>query len=1153
MPAAKDWIDALLVRHGIDGTDARPLYAYRCDEADFAALARLTGPTLRSAISEGQPRRLPGALFCLFASEWIRRCYSGGQLRYADILAAAHAPTLPHPVLQDLVQRGLRFWGRPLLRVGQARIFLLTLACEGGLPMQFLRREGAAVRRYFRALLRDVCTYRQAGLSSVALASQASSYLPKSLRQDVVYALAAQIADAVWALQPRVSGDTDPIARLDQIAPTWRDSFPLELSDHTARSFLEGLVSDAVDIGRTGHDGFQVLRSLRHSAQGWELRAQIDLPGFLDHQQAAALFGADVTGRLELRLHSNGSESSVIGWATAGPTGVMIERANRLCEHKGSAARGALIVKARGQGADQRPLPTQGGEALEDLPWIFVASDDAGGALTFRGQGSIRTRYPAAWIAVPQGAELTPEGDTELEDAGTIIDLDRRVVRVVGQVRVTNADEMQCRVATRADQADEVSYRVEGKPLPLARASVPQYLGVPRVWGIAPEGLPRAVPDHQLRWRELGVGRAWRPFNRDCRGDGELRCIDNGELRFRTRIGLLPEGFTIKYEPGLTHTGGRLRVSCPAGTVGVRDAPAGITWQAIESPDAKDALIDVRSTGEAPESLTLGIRWPHGGENRLSIPFPAGGPRFLAPSGRVLGHAESIPHDRLSGVRARVIAPTASGRYVVTGTLRADDLTPELAHAVWLRAPLPRAQGFGGRIAELNLLELEDDIATMLSASQSLDAVVELRIEGPGFNDARNFVRVGRYDLSLEPTAERRGVRLEQASLARTDETSLTRLRVEMFPLWAPDRGPLELHQSDSEGVPTGEWSFAGLSPSPGPWMVVARDGDWVRTRPLLMTVGDDAPCSDDPVDTTEALAGRDLAGAIRLADREDRGTALSRTVEVLRDDCLSSDWDLVLALIHAFSDLPPSALDLLPRLAGEPEAAVITLLKENPAAVPNLLAAFEGLPFSWRLVPVRAWLHAVRRFATGLRGQLRDLDDCDALIWEVIRSVLGKASEHYPYFDVLRELIDWHVHGWLRQGEAQMLALASTPAGRAALEGCLAQSHQELLRNHGEDEKWPQGPELTQWLENQMREHAEVRAWIPDTPPGTGFRKPVQNAPIAAAMVSVYGLEAPPRMIFEISSLRTFDKRWFDEAHRLALTLMLGYRLEHCPLCWEA
>lgn len=1150
---ARIWIDALLQRHALNQPDQRPLYAYRCTEADYASLAELTGPVLDRAIKQGCLRDAPGALFCLFAAEWIRRRYSGGQLRYADILSATHAPDLAYPVLQDLVQRGLRFWHRPLLRVGQARIFLLTLACEGGLPMQFLQHEGAALRRYFRNLLKDVQTYRFAGIDSATLAAQAAAYLPKSLRQDVVYELAAQIVDAVWALQQQVVSQSDPIATLNHIQPRWRDQFPLELSDLTAQSFLEGLVSTAAGLAQTGKGRFQLLRTLVNRGAGWQLRAEVDLPGLLPRQDACAAFGGEPNGRLELLLRNSQTAPVVLGWATPCQTGVLLERSKRVTTWTGVQASASFQLSTRPQISSSALVPLQGGEPLEDLPWIFVDADGSGHELRFRGQGSIKTRYPMAWIAVPRAASLHAEGDTEVEVIGELSELGRTLFRVVGQVRVVSDRDDQCSVVTRSDAAEEDSFQLHGKLLTIARASVSQYLGVPKLFAISEEGSIRPVSPQHLHWRSLvGAAQNWRALSADCIGDGELRYVEQGKLRFRTRIGILPESLSLSYEPRMTANGGCVRVNGPSALVGVIDTPITVDWKRIETPGQSGTLIDMRCSGEPPESVTLSIRWPSGGESRLTVPFPAGGQRFLDPSGKVLSQGALVPWDRLSGVRARVMSPLGGGRYILTGALNASDLSPDLAHAVWVRAPIPQVVGTSGRINEIDLLELQDDLLSMLSASKDLDAFITLRIESPSINNTPGSIRVGRYDLALEPTPDRRAVRLDTASLARINGEPLGKLRVEIFPLWAPANGHRELQPSLSEGVPTGEWSIEEHRLEDGPWMVTAWDGDWNRTRPLLITVDSEIAPSVDEENHLETLAGRNLRGAIRLSDPLLRVAVLKKSVRTLRDDCLSPDWELALTLIHAFSDLPPSSMDLLPQLVGEPEAVVMTLLKENPADVPGLLALFERLPFSWRLLPIRAWLQAIRRHVSALRDQLQQLTDCDVLIWNSISAVLGKAGEQYPYLDVVRELVCWDVHGWLKKGETKDLGVASTAQGRVLLRQCLLQVHQELLHAKVDDNNWPQGPALSTWVEQQIQAHPVSAQLIVDTPHGTGYRKPVQNAPIAAAMVSAYGLTAPPRVVYEIASLRTFDKCWFDKAYRLALTLLLGHMLVHSPDCWE-
>lgn len=1147
---ARMWLSGLFERHGLPSPDERPLYAYRCTETDYAELAQLTGPVLAQTIDAGALREAPGALFCLFAAEWIRRCYNGGQLRYADILAATDGPDLTYLVIQDLVKRGLRFWRRPVLRAGHAHIFLLTLACEGGLPMQFLHRDGASLRRYFRALLRDVQTYLGAGLSTETLAAQAGHYLPLSLRQESVFTLAGQVVETTLSLQSRVADASDPVAALDRLEPSWRDRFPLELSDKTAKRFLEGLIIERV--APLGQKAMRLVRSLRRTDAGWRLRAEVETPGLVPTADVSAVFGGQPTGRLELSAQCGDAPPNLVGWASPCGTGMLIERANRAPRWEDGSASEAFRLASRPQVSAH--LDLNGGEALEQLPWVFVDEDATGRRLSFRGQGSIRTRFPVAWVAVKPEQQVHSDDGAMVEHVGQLLGFDRSLFRISGRVRIADGADAACAVAVGVDQAREDAYRLHGTLAALVEARHAQYLGIPRLFAIDQDGVSRPVSTTQLRWRDAEAGSALRPLDAGCIGDGELCLIEQGELRFRTRLGLLPGMFSVAYERGLTPTGGRLRLTGIAGDLGVAEPATGVTWQPVPAPRGTDTIIELRSTGEPPESVTLGIRWHGGGESHLSVPFPAGGARFMDPAGKVLLPGSFVPRDRLSGVRARVLSPTGSGRFALSASLRAPDLSPALTYAVWFRADIPRVDGAGGRIHELNLLDVADDVSTMLSASKSLDAVVELRVEGPGLGDGEGFVRIGRYDLALEPTPDGRTVQLDRASLDRVDAQSLADFEVIAFPLWAPDDGARQLQQLSSEGVPTGAWALDREALATGPWMVTARVGAWYHTRPLLITCGSDVHSSGAEVDSpdADALAGRDLAAAIRLRDPVLRERALKNTVTILRDDCLAPDWELVRALLQAFSELPPSALDLLPLLAAEPEALVLVLLKSNPNDVSMLLDMFERLPFSWRLVPIRAWLQATRRHVAGLRGQLKELDGCDEIILSSITATLGRAAERYPYFEVLQELICWDFHGWLRGAEAQYLRLASSEAGRAVLRQTLDDSHQDLLRARADGNHWPTGADLVPWLDQELRAHPEVMPVLPAVTLGTGFRKPVQYAPIAAALISVYGLEAPARTVFEIASLRTFDKGWFDEAYRLALTWMLGYQVEHCSTCWE-
>lgn len=173
-------------------------------------------PQLLREACEGRPpvRRLPWGthpLSCLYAAEWWRRHYSGGPWKWETILEDVSVEWMPLSQLYYLVELGLRFWQRRLLTTGAGRAFLLTLACEGGLPLNLVHKEGAKLRSFFKALLEEFQLYRRAGLSPEQLAENVRNRLPKSLRQPVVYALSGQLVDAIWKLQAQVGGSSTPL------------------------------------------------------------------------------------------------------------------------------------------------------------------------------------------------------------------------------------------------------------------------------------------------------------------------------------------------------------------------------------------------------------------------------------------------------------------------------------------------------------------------------------------------------------------------------------------------------------------------------------------------------------------------------------------------------------------------------------------------------------------------------------------------------------------------------------------------------------------------------------------------------------------------------------------------------------------------------
>jgi hypothetical protein len=192
--SCSELIRSLLRRRELQAVDGRPLYAYRlsADERDELEAA------VRRHYRPGDPTPFESMAFCLWAAIRLAR-------------SAPHQVNIWDPVVEGLpgfryvehylaVRRGLNAWRRELLLNADERLYLVTLACEGGLPLRILEDDDARVTRFFRELLREHETFPNADLSMLARRSMDRA-LPKTLRNHVVGDLASRLIRSVAAIR----------------------------------------------------------------------------------------------------------------------------------------------------------------------------------------------------------------------------------------------------------------------------------------------------------------------------------------------------------------------------------------------------------------------------------------------------------------------------------------------------------------------------------------------------------------------------------------------------------------------------------------------------------------------------------------------------------------------------------------------------------------------------------------------------------------------------------------------------------------------------------------------------------------------------------------------------------------------------------------
>jgi len=260
--------------------DGRPLYAYKWHDEYYEQLKTAVRAQLPGALRGRQDHRF-AAMFCVYAAETFRRRHAGGPWAWETVFTEIGHATPKHRTIQVWVEKGLQHFKRTLLRSRNGdRQFLVTLACEGGLPLLLLHKENAHLNRYFRELLTAYHRERhRPGCEATDIACQvAARYLPASLRHEVVFKLSGDLIHSIVQLQERVADATDPITSLDRTQPGWRDDLPLPVEDSTVEALLQNLVGQAKTLAQTERQRWRWRCILVRQGAHWNIEQHLEVP-----------------------------------------------------------------------------------------------------------------------------------------------------------------------------------------------------------------------------------------------------------------------------------------------------------------------------------------------------------------------------------------------------------------------------------------------------------------------------------------------------------------------------------------------------------------------------------------------------------------------------------------------------------------------------------------------------------------------------------------------------------------------------------------------------------------------------------------------------------------------------------------------------------
>ena len=1160
----KEWLLGMLANRGCSRPDGRWLYAYRLLSSEYDSLRECLCEATRTTGVSPLARRNKyfAPLFVLYAAEWWRREYDGGPWKWGPILASLEVEKdeLPPNERSGAVLEGFAFWG--LRPASEGKRYFGAVVAHGGLPLKLIGHGGSRLAAVMGTVLRQAARYGWGESQVVDAVADHAPAMPESLRRDEVFRLLASMVLTTLDLKARhqLGGVLDPIERLDNADPDWREEYPLQIDDSAAVQLLTSMVKVASQASteQGAVAVFQVVRSLSYSDLGeWRLESRVVHSAVASADALAQQFGLGTASALpryfevDVTVGERGALTS--GRLLLGSDRATVTFGTQRRRWSGRVACDEHILHLRTAGNDvvEGGVALPGGESLADIdgPWVFVAE---GERYRLAGAGDLRLPDAEALVAVAEGSilESLEESASGSELLGQLhVDSGKTLVlwRVSGSVQISDTND-SWKVRLGQTRKLSGSLVLEGRRAAYASRPWPVFRGKPHVVRYDDEGA-RVVLSKGLHWFAAGSRSQIDPA-RYC-GPVELQVFEDDERIGRFRFILVS-----------AHSSERFLSGTSAEDASVEFTGWGFADLAVESGRAEIGAFRKTAQGHAvtlqvlstpPKDVLVHLRWPESPhELRVWVPFPASGGRAFDVEGTpvVSGSVMSLRH--AAGVRILVFDqnPNQPKKYEVELELRGDPVLGRSDSSL-SRRMVPIVKGF----AEVRLLDLYGEIEALLSLSSELDARVELRLMVGG---KRNFsMSVSRYDVALRPKVM--AVALEDEDLRRVQLEQVQGCEVLASPILRPAEAPRVLSQSMSEGAPSGVWSIEGLRPEFAPWLVYPAPGSALEFRPLCIGGGF---ASEDDAATADPLPACALAMAIRLPDAAARLAAIDAVLVAMGDDFDHDSWSMLDGLWSAFGRLPLCSIDTFKVLATRPEVVVAMLFRsELPAAQLGgyVRELKRQLGMTLELVGITVWRLAIESFSNVWTQRLGD-DLAKSSVPLLLKGRLKAIVDELPS---LRLNMEWLQFECLNEYPPAVLQLQKDIAANRGVhltrlwQGEDSLLQRLLLRVHADDVAWPE-PRF--FSEKAIRAFGDVVLRIPSLKKqlkllesffwreNGDFKLSVANVPVLCALWCALDLpldwwrDAGNRLAMQ--RLRAFDPQWFEEAYRHAFAASIGLRL---------
>ncbi|WP_210253392.1 STY4851/ECs_5259 family protein [Microvirga arsenatis] len=1084
--------------------DGRPLYRYRLTDQEYRRIKEMLIECLEFSQPDVSSREFC-ALICLYVSEWFKREFVGGMWSWDPPLNAIGL-TQAEIEVRKLTPRGLDFWGQKVMRRGDGdRMFLNTLIVQGGLPMALAAKQSGWLSSFVALVIRDLENGSDRSSTAALRHAEFHSFrVPEAFRKLPLLQLVAELAARIVELRHAVPAESglDTVACLDVTMPGWRDSLPVVLEDETARRLIEGLIRTKAEPPATPILAERCIVKAGDSTLSFGLRLRLD--GFLDVSRLPNASEALLEGFSRARLMPSGPLAERVQGCLA-----ILDRPTKgeACWAARSILQGNPVIRKfslRDQvsaslhvdGRDLCEIEIPGGGAIDSEVLTFRAGSTGElNDIRLLGTGSVRSRDEAVLVAMTSSVEKVTVQSGTLTDVGLVDGL--TLHRLQGQVRIETSDGLIYQITSSSDRDDIGQVCLTGDKVSDLSASVPVFAGVPKIQRLAAGGLLSAIPDHLVRWRPVGSKAEWRALNRQSPPVGliEITSFEDGIVRDRTRLGIVPAGATVRRETvgqaaSVSLYGFRLEEVVPTSP--------GTTLSIMNDP-AADTVRLTYDAGERLREIPVELRWPGSASLRAKLPLVGNEIVFFNASGERVAHRTVLSVADLRGMTIET-----GGRAVLRGELIQGGRVDEY---------LSLNRSFERSLA---LAHVRNELLGLFACADDLDCEVRLYASS-GANEAR--IDVQRYDLRLINDGGRVG--FDRRSAANIKASGAIEIVGRPFVTLLGQEHVLRV--CSLEELPDARLD---IPQGRGPWLVFAKVDGVSRSRPLFMP----GVLEDGVLPTLDPIVQ-----AMLTEPEKERESNILAQLKAAEEASGTEALSYLKGMIKTFKGyLPLQTFDVLRLLHRCPGAGVALLAAAETNDLPLLIEIEGELPFWWTLTPMESWCEVFRRRLEVWEESLSFIPDptdrkklATGRLVNQLQSIEDVAPSLKTHLDFVRLSLklDPSTDGTkLLQMPYQAAIMLTEQHGEFLADEC--------IRRNGERSAWPNRPNF--------------RARVSLLP--KGFMRfdegtlTVLDAPHVAAQISLGILEITSSIDRGLRACRSFDQAYFDEAFPVALTRLWAY-----------